>query len=66
MKYNAICSNVGVPRDDHTKWSKSEKERQMPYEESKNWFKWTNLQNRNRLIDLANKLMLPKGKDGEG
>ena len=66
MKYNAICSNVGVPRDDHTKWSKSEKERQIPYEESKNWFKWTNLQNRNRLIDLANKLMLPKGKEGEG
>ena len=24
---NAICSNMDVPRDDHTKWSKSDRER---------------------------------------
>ena len=28
----AICSNTDTPRDDHTKWSKSEKERQRPHE----------------------------------
>ena len=26
---NAICSNMDGPRDYHTKWSKSETERQM-------------------------------------
>ena len=29
---NAICSNMGGPRDYHTKWSKSERERQSPYD----------------------------------
>ena len=66
MKYNGICSNVDASRDDHTNWTKSEKERGIPYEESKNLYKWTNLQNRNRLIDLENKLMLPKGKESGG
>ena len=28
---NAICSNMDGPRDDHTKESKSERERQIPY-----------------------------------
>ena len=28
---NAICGNMDGPRDDHTKWSKSERERQIPY-----------------------------------
>ena len=28
---NAICSNTDGPRDDHTTWSKSGRERQMPY-----------------------------------
>ena len=28
---NAICSNMDGPRDYHTKWSKSEIERQIPY-----------------------------------
>ena len=28
---NAICSTMDGPRDYHTKWSKSERERQMPY-----------------------------------
>ena len=26
---NAICSNMDGPRDDHTKWSKPERERQI-------------------------------------
>ena len=28
---NAICNNMDGPRDYHTKWSKSERERQIPY-----------------------------------
>ena len=28
---NAICSNMSGPKDYHTKWSKSERERQIPY-----------------------------------
>ena len=28
---NAICSKLDGPRDYHTKWSKSERERQIPY-----------------------------------
>ena len=29
---NAICSNMGVPREYRTKWSKSDRERQIPYD----------------------------------
>ena len=29
---NAICSNMDGPRDCHTKQSKSERERQIPYD----------------------------------
>ena len=29
---NAICSNMGGPRDYHTKWSKSNRERQISYD----------------------------------
>ena len=28
---NAICSNMDGPRDFHTKWSKSEREKQIQY-----------------------------------
>ena len=59
---NAICSNMDGPRDDHTKWSKSERERQIPYDIDYMWnlkfkkrYKWTYLQNRNRLTDIENK-----------
>ena len=31
-QYNVNCSNMGGTRDSHTKWSKSEKERQIPYD----------------------------------
>ena len=33
----AICSNVDATRDDHTKWSKSERERQIPYDITYMW-----------------------------
>ena len=29
---NAICSNMDETRDYHTKWSKSDRERQIPYD----------------------------------
>ena len=60
------------PRDYHTKWSKSDKERQISYDIAYMWnlkecYKWTYLQNRNRLTDFENKLMITKGETwGEG
>ena len=49
---NTICSDMDGPRDYHTKWSKSDRERQITYDITymrnlKNWHKWTYLQNRN-------------------
>ena len=35
-------------------------------ESKKSWYKWTYLQNRNRLTDIENKLMVTKGEGGEG
>ena len=62
------------PRDYHTKWSKSDRERHISYDITYMWnvkkrYKWTYLQNRNRLIDIENKLMVTKGESwggGEG
>ena len=34
------------------------------YVESKIWFEWTYLQNRNRLTDIENKVMITKGESG--
>ena len=67
---NAICSNIDGHRDYHTKWSKSDRERQMSYDIThmwnlKKWYKWTYLQNRNRLTDIKDKLIITKGV-GEG
>ena len=68
---NAICSNMVGPRDYHIKWSKSDRERQISYNITymwnlKKWHKWTYLQNRNRLTDTENKLMVTKGDSGGG
>ena len=67
---NAICSNMDGPRDYHTKWSKSERERQIPYDITYRWNLKSDtnyLQNRNRLTDIENKLMVTKGEgEGEG
>ena len=66
---NAICSNLDGPRDSHTEWSKSDKERQISYDIAYMWnlksgYKWTYLQNRNRVTDIKNKLMINGGKGG--
>ena len=69
---NAIYSNMDGPRDYRTKWSKSERERQVSYYDItymwnlKKWYKSTYLQTRNRLTDLENKVMLTKGGGGGG
>ena len=34
---NAICSNMDATRDYHTKWSKSEREGQIPYDITYMW-----------------------------
>ena len=34
---NAICSKMDVTRDYHTKWSKSERERQVSYDITYMW-----------------------------
>ena len=34
---NAICSNMDGPRDYHTKWSKSDRERQTSYDIAYMW-----------------------------
>ena len=34
---NAICSNMNGPRDYHTKWSQSERERQIPHDTTYVW-----------------------------
>ena len=45
----AICRNMDGPRNYHTKWGKSDRERQIIYHfyvESKTKYKWVYLQNR--------------------
>ena len=59
------------PRHYQTKWSKSEKERQIPYDFTYMWdlkksYKWTYLQNRNRFTDIENKLVITKGQRDRG
>ena len=56
------------PKDDHTKWSISQ--RQISHDITymwnlKTWYKWTYLQKINRLTDLENKFMVTK-EDSRG
>ena len=65
---NAICSNMEGPTDYHTKWSQSDRERQISYDLTYlcnllKWYKWTYLQKRNRFTDfIENKFMVTKGE----
>ena len=56
-----ICSTMGETRDYHTKWIKSDKERQISYDiaymwnlkkKKKQWYRWNYIQNRNRLTNI--------------
>ena len=60
---NAICTNMDGLRDYHTKWSQSNTIYHF-YVESKIWHKWTYLWTRNRLTDIANRLVVDKGEEG--
>ena len=58
---NAIFSNMYGHRNCHTVWSKSDREIQI-YDIAymwnlKEWYKWTYLQNRNRVTAVEKKLM---------
>ena len=63
-----IFSEVDGPRDYHIKWSQIEKDKYcmkpLIREILKKWYKWTYLQNRKRLTDIENKLMVTKGEKG--
>ena len=69
---NAICSNMDGLRNYYTKWSKSYGKRQiswyhLPVEPKKKWYRWTYLQNRNRLTDTENQLIVTVvTKEGKG
>ena len=54
------------PRVCDTEWSKSDRERQISYDIAymlnlKTWYKWTYLQNTNRVTNVENKLMVTRG-----
>ena len=55
---NAICSNMGRPRDRHTEWSKSEKVKchmiSLTCGILKKLYKWTYLPYRSRITDVEN------------
>ena len=50
--HNVICSNMDRPRDFHTKWNNSDRERQIPYEITNLW----------NLIKMIQKNLLTKQK----
>ena len=66
---NATCNKMDGPRDYHNKWSQTKEDiYDITYMWNlKIWYKWTYLQNWNKLTDLENKLMVTKGERwGEG
>ena len=70
-KKNEIMLFAATWMDYHTKWRRSDKEIQISYDITfmrnlKKWYKWTYLQNTNRLTDIENKLMVIKGDSGGG
>ena len=68
---NAICSNMDATRDYHTKWSKSERDRQIWYDII---YMWNLKYDANEPIQKTEtdsqtskmNLRLPKGKHGGG
>ena len=57
-----ICRDMDGPRDCHTEWSRSEREKQISYINAymwnlEKWYRWTSLQGRNRDTDVENKFM---------
>ena len=61
-----IGRDVYGPRDCHTEWSKSEREKQISYVNAymwnlEKWYRWTGLQGKNRDTNVENKCMDTKG-----
>ena len=68
---NPACSKMDEPRDCHTEWSKSDREREISYEVSYMHNLKRNDTNQliyktERLIDIENKLMVTKGEVSRG
>ena len=63
-----MCSNMGRPRNYHTKWSKSDKDKyhMVLFMNVKNGIKRSYLQNKNRLTEIENKLMFTQGEREAG
>ena len=64
-----ICRDMDGPRDCHTEWSKSEREKQILYINAgmwnlEKWYRWPGLQGRNRDTDVENKCRDTKGGSG--
>ena len=63
---NAICSNMDDPRDYHTKQSKSERERQIPYDITYLWNLKSDtsehIYRTERDTHIENKLLVAKGE----
>ena len=60
-----MCSSMDGPRDYHTKLSKLDKDKYYMISlicGCKKLYKWTYLQNRNRLTNIGNKLMVTRGE----
>ena len=58
---HAICSNMDGTRESHIKWSKSERERQIPYEIMYITYirhRWTYLKKRNKLMGMENRCVV--------
>ena len=72
-KAEDLSGRVGKVKAGYTffwsKLSKSHRERQISYDITYMWdlkkgYKWTYLQNRNRVTDVENKLIVTKGEGG--
>ena len=66
-----ICRDVDGPRECHTEWSKSEREKQISYINAymwnlEKWYRWSYMQSRNRDTDVENKCMYTNGERGDG
>ena len=63
---NAICSNIDGPRNYHTKWGKSERERQILYDTTSMWnLKYDMnelIYETERLEEIENKFTVTKGE----
>ena len=67
---NVICSNMDGTRDSHTKLSKSERERQIPYDITYIWnltYSTNEPFHRKKIMDMENRLVVAKGeREGVG